>query len=633
MIRFRSLQKEPGVLILVGLAALFGGISSPLVCGVFLVVIGLWVGLGEMVGMPAKAVIFWWGAFAWGCLALLPPWGGTLEGSQGLKIFQPCVSAESLLLFLAGLTWLTWWMGNPAGERVRLRTLRLYGILVAVLGLLALMAKVQRWPLPFILPEAEYGFFPNRNHMSNWLALGGMASAAAALADARKGRWPWAGVSFLAIAGILTCLAANSSRGGLLIFFLGILIWTGALTWAGPDRKLGAILLILTLLAATSLLFIGAKPLERMRDISTIPTHAGEADSPDEVSLDFRFLVFRDTLDLIRRHPFRGVGAGNFEQAFPPYRSRTFATSSTLGHPESDLFWLTAEYGLPALLLAFVGTWGLFLQAAPRGNREGWITRSACASSVAAFLLHGLMDVPGHRPGAVWAMLMMAGFAFARKKEVESRPSPQWFNVLLKIPAALVLLGGGLWLAGVIGGGNWPSTVAAQRAPSELIQAWRQVNPELALKIADRGLSVVPLDSVLRFLKGKTLLMYEGMEDQAAQEFQKQIWLQPLSLNIRLDQAWAWAEWAPDQPERAMDAYRGAFELAQKMPPESRALIIVLDRLSGACRMTPALRPLVVSLLESRPELFARWLSQAKAEDFLPALATLRAEDPELARW
>jgi hypothetical protein len=629
---FRDFLKFPGVVILAVTSALAGGISQPAVAGCFLTAVGVWVLLGGVAGRPPYGVWFWWGAWGWGLLGLLPPWGA-VAGADRIPVYQPWVTLESLVLFLAGLTFFTWWLANPVGERVRLLILRTFGIAVAVFGLLALMAKVQRWPLPFLDGAAEYGFFPNRNHMSNWLALGGISSAVAILADARKKHWPWVIVSFLAVGGVLTCLAANSSRGGLLVFFLGLVIWAGALAWTGPDRILGIVLLILTLLAATTLLFAGAKPLERMRDPAQIRTEAGPG-MEEEMNLDFRLLAAKDAWGVLAQHPLRGLGPGNFEHAFPPYRTRTFTVPSTMGHPENDWLWFACEYGLPALILAGIGTWRLFRNAAPGKNREGWITRAGCAAAVAAFLLHGLMDVPGHRPGALMAALMLAGLAFARKRQAELVRPPAWLGLLLQVFGALVVIAGLSWLAGLVGQKGWPALAAGERAKAEVVVHWRKVEIPQAVAAADRGLDSVPMDPVLRFLKGKTLLMFEEMEDSAAREFILQKRLQPYSVYFHLDQALAWAEWVPDQPERALEAYRDALVVAEKFPPNAHTSTkTVLDAFVGACRLAPSLRSLAAGLWRSRPGLYAQWLNQTPPEEFLPALAALRASDPELVDW
>ena len=120
------------------------------------------------------------------------------------------ISLESVFLLGSGLLVFGWVLGNPQGERSRLSIFRTYGWLVAATGILALMFQTQRWPFPFTVPGA-YGIFPNPNHMSNWLAIAGILLAGTLYGDIRKKNFLSAGFSLLAIAGILTCLAANSS--------------------------------------------------------------------------------------------------------------------------------------------------------------------------------------------------------------------------------------------------------------------------------------------------------------------------------------------------------------------------------------------------------------------------------------
>jgi hypothetical protein len=171
---------------------------------------------------------------------------------------------ESLVLLLAGWAWFTWVSTQPQGSQKRLWLFRTYGWFVAIVGIVALIAKIQGWALPFTTPKA-YGIFPNPNHMSNWLAIAGILLAGTVYADIRRRQFLSAGFSFLAIAAVLTCLAANSSRGGLGIFFLGLIAWAIGQAVVGPDRRVGIFLLAGAALAATTLLYQGAKPLERMK--------------------------------------------------------------------------------------------------------------------------------------------------------------------------------------------------------------------------------------------------------------------------------------------------------------------------------------------------------------------------------
>ena len=396
-------------------AALFGGMIHPLFLGIFLFINGLWITISGISSSISKSYYFGAGAlfFSALCSSFFQP----TPVAHTLGIRQLGISLESSFLLGAALLVLGWMLGNPQGERKRLWIFRTYGWLVATTGILALIFQTQRWPFPFTVPTA-YGIFPNPNHMSNWLAIAGILLAGSVYADIRKRQFLLAGFSFLGMAAILTCLAANSSRGGLGIFFLGLIAWAVAQTIAGPNKKVGIFLLAGAALAATTLLYQGAKPLERMKKSGTnlpeIQTKAGPEEDPSNPTLDFRLLLQRDALDLSAAHPWLGTGPGNFRYFFPPYRERTAATQSQAIHPESDWVWFLCEFGWPATLVLLAGIFLLLRQAGPGRNKEGWITRSAGGAALLAFGLHGLADVPGHRIGTVWPILMVAGLICAR---------------------------------------------------------------------------------------------------------------------------------------------------------------------------------------------------------------------------
>lgn len=644
------------------LALVVAWVCNPALTGVFLVLSGAWSAWSGFPFRIPKVLIFWWGALLWGALSwaagfLIPlnSWRNSLvqDGLGGHLWWtpQPLLSLESVFFLTAALLWLTWLLANPVGERVRLRSMRVLGIGIGFLGIIALLCKIQKWPLPGLDPD-EYGFFPNRNHMSTWLAMGGIAAAGAALADARRRQWVWSALSILSIAGILVGLASNTSRGGLSIFFLGLLAWSIALSWRGPNPKIGIAILALALLGAATLLFAGGKSLDRFKSSQNPPpvraavddaSPPSEPPSPDAepitppssevMTLDFRLRIFLDALDLISASPLFGTGPGNFEYLFPPFRKRTMAVQSLSLHPENDPLLFAAEYGLPALLLGLIGTLALFRQAAPGHNREGWVTRSAAAAAVLAFLLHGLVDVPATQIGTVWLAITFAGFAFGRKSDA-GEPPPAWLSIGLRCLSLTIAGVGLLWITGLaLRWPSWPVSVATERAQSEIVAAWRNSELEKSLALSEEALRWMPLAENLHFLRGKNLLFFEKSDGEAAAEFRLQRRLDPNRIAVLTEQAIAWAELRPEDPSPALEALKSALDLAETLPKESDRIPLVLDGISQACRINPSLRLGATGLLEKRPELLALWLSQAKAEEFLPTLAVLRANDPDLKNF
>jgi len=613
---------------------MFGGMIQPLYLGIYLFTNGL--------------CILWW-SISSSLPRYFYPWAGIiifLGSVSALRQTRPVsipegvnqigISLESLFLLASALLVLGWVLGNPQGERKRLWIFRTYGWLVAATGILALIFQTQRWPFPFTHPNA-YGIFPNPNHMSNWLSVAGILLAGTIYADIRKKCFVPAGISFLGLAAILTCLAANSSRGGLAVLFIGLVAWGIGQAIVGPNKKVGIFLLAGAALAATSLLYQDAKPLERIKKeaaASTItPSSESSENNQSKTTLGFRLRLQRDALDLSADHPWLGTGPGNFASFYPPYRQRTSSTQSIAAHPESDWLWFACEFGWPATLILIGGCIYLLFQARPGRNKEGWITRSAGAAAVLAFGMHSFLDVPGHRIGTVWPILMVAGLVCARKKEGEDRPVSAIENWFFRVAGAGLLLVSLLWAWGVASDRNWPATVAAERAKAAVGVEWKAGAVEKALQAAERGLAVAPYDQVLRFLHGKALLFFEDSEKETSAEFEIQSRLEPFLVTVPLDQASAWIEILPRQPELALPAYREALRRAEAYQANDRGPERVLEHMNRMSTLSPGLRPLIFPLIENQPRLISAYLAALPAESFQPALAALLAGNPDLEGW
>ena len=625
------------VLLILLSASLFGGISDPIACGLFLAVNGLGLALLAPQSRFSPLVFLVLPAFFFG---LLSSYQKFLQTPFGLPATQFQVSMESLVLLLAGWAWFTWTSTQPLGSQKRLFLFRTYGWFVAIVGIIALIAKVQGWALPFTTPKA-YGIFPNPNHMSNWLAIAGILLAGTVYADIRKKNFLPAGFSLLALTSILTCLAANSSRGGLGIFFLGLIAWAIGQTVVGPDRRVGIFLLAGASLAATTLLYQGAKPLERMKgnpSPASIQTHAGgDEATPDEdptATWNFRLRLQRDSLDLLAAHPLLGVGPGNYQSLFPRYRSRSAEVQSIAGHPESDWVWFASEYGLPALLALATGIVLFFRHAGPGRNKDGWITRSAGAAAVLAFLIHGLADVPGHRPGTVWPILAVAALVFTRKRLAEQEgPPPIWQNFFLR-GTGIILIGIGLlWTYGILTKGSWPATVAADRAKATVNAAWSRDDVETALAAAEKGVAAAPYDQLLRYLHAKALLFFDDSEPEARREFAIQRWLEPHLFVVALDQATVWAELRPDDTNDLMQTYEAAMERSRFRLSDNRGPEHIVEHMIRMSPRVPGLGPQILPFVEDRPALVSIYLSRLPPEKFRPTLSGLLAGNPTLQGW
>ena len=218
--------------------------------------------------------------------------------------------------------------------------------------------------------------------------------------DFRRGHKRW--LFWLLGVGILTAaLILAFSRAGILILILGVTAWLVRLAfrkWSGGGIAI-AISVLLTLLAG--LLIFGGETIERFRP---------PIGSSDSISSDYRWLIFRDAWTMIQASPWCGLGLGNFESVFALFRDASRGVTRSL-HPESDWFWVAAEMGWPALILLLAAALLFVRRAFPL--REGTNQRVRYAALVGAllFLLHGFVDVSGHRLGSFLAGTLLLGLA------------------------------------------------------------------------------------------------------------------------------------------------------------------------------------------------------------------------------
>ncbi len=128
----------------------------------------------------------------------------------------------------------------------------------------------------------------------------------------------------------------------------------------------------------------------------------------------------RDALQLISASPWCGIALGNFDGVFAVFRDASLTGSRTI-HPESDWFWLWVEVGWPAVLLAIAGIAILVWRVFPL--QEGTNQRFRLATLIAAilFVLHGVVDVSGHRVGTAFSAYFSLGMTLRRPAQL--RPS------------------------------------------------------------------------------------------------------------------------------------------------------------------------------------------------------------------
>ena len=498
-----------------------------------------WWGLGALIVMAASSAMLpaeWVGSPGWrdGLLkipALLLPQHVSLDPRA--TVFWILLLATSILLGL-------FLLGVPLSPRGMEQAALLAVLGCSVYAVVAWLSWQTEWRYPLFQQEfwmqPSYGFFQNRNQTAGFLLTGAILSLGLIYRGVTGGRL----LSCLIASGSFALLVSmllvfSKSRGGVVFLIVGLGLWMAGL---GRHRSRWLVVcaallgLIITLLFFTS----GSELLDRLRGQSPIvpattmtPAAAGATARPPGDSSPFsdaRIAIWRDTFSMIGDFPATGTGLGSYHLVYPFYAGKSLRDRTTALHAESDWLTLCSEAGIPALLLVMGGV-AVLARRIPKlklASGKDWPVRWAFLSAFFAEILHGMVDVPLHKPELGWWILLLGGIGFAsRCGEVEPR---RW---TLKCQRGFFLLGGiGMIVMGCMmikaqwwGGESLPpyAPAAEEAKIMKLFGAGGKVSLEQSMAECRAAIRKYPLDASLYFQLGVLLLDLGQTPDQSLSLF------------------------------------------------------------------------------------------------------------------
>jgi tetratricopeptide (TPR) repeat protein len=584
----------PVLAVCVIIAAIFmGGATGRIPQAIVLAAIGVLIVAAPPSSWPDRK----WGFAVLGLLAIaaagaLPAawfhaaqWRGAVE-SAGIALPptlspQPRLTLEAWLLLAAGIVWMGWLLARPWDGASRRLAVRCLTCGLVVLAVFALVQRWSGWRPPGWLSAENHGPFPNRNHTAHVLALGGVLAVGCAADAMRRGvmrMLPW----LLAACVILAALAVTYSRGGIVMFFTALGLWNISVAWTRRSWKILLLGFSALCIMASAVLVFGGPIAGRF---------AGGAGSGE----DFRFRIWRDALALIGGSPWCGAGLGNFRALFPFYRASSVIQSSVI-HPESDWLWLTSECGWLAAALALAAVAFAAGGALPlvRGTQRR-LRGAALAASVAA-VLHGFVDVPGHRLGSVLAALFV--LALARKDDaprITSRIAP----VLWRAKGLALVALAAWWL-------NVPDDASRAEALS-LDGRFAE-----ATQRAGRAIERAPLGWHPYFTRAVAQAC-EGKLIEAVQDFRRARLLEPHYLKVPFEEGRFWLR---QQPELALAAWQEV--LRRAIAPDDAG---VFSSMLGSAPDDAAFRARLLEIADGRDALRIDWFLRVPAAEAKPHIA------------
>ena len=604
--------------------------------GMHLVLGGLLL-LSLMAFVPAG----WFATPGWRA-ALTDDFGTVLPGTLSA---QPWLSAERVVLFLAGTSWFYLMATLRWGDGERVRAGRIFAFGVAALA----AVFVTLFKLDIVVPgwvnTRHFGPFPNRNQTADFLALGALAVLASAHASWRAGRRVTAGAWLAAWMVVALAVFNNYSRAGVGLLFAGTAAYVIAETIRSARRRQAfrevkdgdplparerfvarwrrvALAVSLLLVLCSGFFLFGGDTLERFQF-----GPAGEAEPV--VSGSYRVLVQRDAIDMIAASPPYGVGLGCFAPVFELFRRRS-ALPVWLIHPESDWLWMTAELGWPALALALAGLVLLARRMRPWRRGVDRPLRTAAALAVGLFALHGLVDVSAHRLGTALCATFLLGLAMPGQGDTDGpdggtgfRAAPQGMGIIFRL-LGLVLLGvGGLWVLESLGRVLAPGEVGVARLTALAFAEGRAGDYPDAERAIGQALAWAPLDWELYFTRATVRLYGRHDTPGALEDFRRARYLQPFAGDSCQVEAESWA--AMGETALAVNALA---EACRRQPARAAFYMNGVSGMAGENRA--AFQAQFQRVLRHDPAGEIAYLNSMNRADTPPMIAAILEDDPDL---
>ena len=204
----------------------------------------------------------------------------------------------------------------------------------------------------------------------------------------------WLGTAFLSVVNVLVMV---QGRIGYLI--LGTLVLYAGYCWKGW-RGLGA--MFVSVLVLTGILAVTPNPARDRVQLAIEEAQAWHPGIPEATSIGYRLAFYRNSLEIIAKHPLLGVGTGGYPKAYADQTRGTGLEPSRNPHNEYLLIGVqTGLVGLALLLNLFWQHWRLALRLAT--SFETHLCRGLLLTFVVACLFNSLLL--DHTEGLLFAWM------------------------------------------------------------------------------------------------------------------------------------------------------------------------------------------------------------------------------------
>lgn len=273
------------------------------------------------------------------------------------------------------------------------------------------------------LKELQYNFayfgpYANKNHYAGLMEM--LFPLPLFLALTVRDIEKRALLGFLSIVMAASIFLSNS-RGGMLACIVQILVIVGLFaTTSGRERSK-----VTSWLAAAALILSLGFLVWWLNDRQAIDRLLTLREPLTDDTSGNRLTILRDSLSIIRHHPWFGTGLGTFPTIYPSYRS--FYSESFVNAGHNDYLQLIVETGLFGALAFGWFVW-VYVRNFLRLLREWQFDRLAMLQFAAAIsclglLIHSVVDFNLHIPAnaALFFVLLAIATNAPRRKDTDAR--------------------------------------------------------------------------------------------------------------------------------------------------------------------------------------------------------------------
>ncbi|HTB63122.1 MAG TPA: O-antigen ligase family protein [Opitutales bacterium] len=560
------------ITVILGVVVLAGGGMPVWARGLILILIGGWAATNPPRETPARlfeAALLTF--FAIGLLASFLPasWIGHAAWRADIQQYgvvlpltnatSPWMAAEAVAQLAAGLLWLyLCWNLRLKHES---RKLALWGLAALGAGLSAFAAIGNKmgWKYPLGAEAVNFSFFDNRNQSALWYSITGLIAFGLLVEGLhrRRKRFVLAGILIIPC---IPALVLGRSRMALATFALGTLVIVVVRLRRDAGKYIVSVIIPLAIVGVVMvIMFADRDTLARLPGFSVSAPDAANPPAPEDAGTapDFRVKLWHDTLQLVHAQP-AGVGLGQFAEVFPQYRnySRTY---QSVRHPDSDWVWLLGETGWAGVAAAALAVSVLTGRFIGKDGRASGPYRHLAAICAGVFLLHSLVDVPGHRFGtwmlAGWLLAIAAPDSASPAISMVPRLVWRWLGIILCVV-------GMLWLMAEIGL-PFESNLVVERADAQSDEALASQDVDKLLAAVKQGMAIQPLNWRPYFQRARAELFFQGNSEAALNDYRIARFLEPMQARVAYTEG---LDWEKTNHLRAFAAWREALHREDPVP-------------------------------------------------------------------